>query len=251
LGRFVFIEMPQQFGIIGYPLGHSFSPAWFTRKFAALGIDATYEAFPLADISGLPGLLVSRPLLRGLSVTIPHKKSVIPYLYGMDDAAREIGAVNCIDIRNGHLKGYNTDVTGFRLSLQPLLRPWHSRALVLGTGGSSRAVAWVLDHLGIPYQNVSRTPGQRTLTYEELTEEMIGEHLVIVNTTPVGQFPLADACPSIPYSGIGSRHLLFDLVYNPAETKFLLLGKERGATVQNGLEMLHLQAEAAWDIWNR
>lgn len=239
------------YGIIGYPLAHSFSPAYFNARFASLSIDAVYKAFPLTDVNQLPALLAAHPQLSGLSVTIPHKQTVIPLLHELDAAASQIGAVNCISIQGGRLSGYNTDVVGFEQSLVPLLSHKPAHALVLGTGGSSRAVAWVLGRLGIPFHKVSRTPQPGCLTYQELDEAMVATSTLIVNTTPLGQSPAVDAAAPIPYSGIGSSHILFDLVYNPAETKFLSLGKARGAVICNGLSMLHLQAEAAWQIWTR
>jgi len=241
--------MPRHFGIIGYPLVHSFSPAYFKKKFATLGIDAVYEPYPIAAVDAFPALLANHPGIEGLNVTIPYKESIIPFLDEMDGTALEIGAVNCISITDGKTKGYNTDVTGFELSLIPLLAHQHTQALILGSGGSSRAVAYVLKQLGIAFQKVSRYIQDSCLTYDELTPAIIEQHKLIVNTTPTGQYPDTHHAPPIPYDGIGPHHLLYDLVYNPDETLFLLRGKERGAVIKNGFEMLQLQADASWQIW--
>jgi shikimate dehydrogenase len=241
--------MTDQYGIIGFPLTHSFSQDYFNKKFAAEGIDAVYSPFAISSIEELSALLTSHPGIKGLSVTIPYKETIIPCLDELDPAAKIIGAVNCIDFKNGLKKGYNTDIIGFEQSLVPLLQPQHTKALILGTGGSSKAVAWVLKKLGIPFINVSRSKQTGQISYEELTPEMIAEHKLIINTTPLGQYPVTAAAAPIPYTGITEQHLLFDLVYNPAETKFLLQGKARGAATKNGYEMLVLQAEAAWKIW--
>lgn len=241
--------MPALYGLIGYPLTHSFSPAYFKKKFAGQNINAVYEAFPITAIEELPALISSMRGLEGLNVTIPYKETVIGYLDELDDTAKEIGAVNCITIKNGYKKGYNTDATGFEQSLNPLLQPQHTHALILGTGGSSKAVAYVLKQLGIPFRLVSRNAGEGDMGYEALTAELITKHKLIINTTPLGMYPAVDAMPPIPYDAVGAQHLLFDLIYNPEETKFLLQGKAQGAVTKNGFEMLQLQAEAAWDIW--
>ncbi len=241
--------MTPAYGLIGYPLTHSFSPAFFRKKFQREGIAATYQPFILKDVSQLPGIVNAIINLRGLNVTLPYKTAVIPYLHAMSDVAEAIGAVNCIDIRNGQLKGYNTDVTGFAESLKPLLESHHHHALVLGKGGSARAVCYVLEKLGIRYQQVSRQVTENVLSYADLNAEIIASHLLIINTTPLGMFPDVHSFPAIPYEGISSRHLLFDLIYNPQETLFLQNGKNRGAAIKNGLEMLQLQAEASWKIW--
>ncbi|MBS1585330.1 MAG: shikimate dehydrogenase [Bacteroidetes bacterium] len=242
--------MPAEYGLIGYPLGHSFSPEYFAKKFADLHIDARYELYPLASISELESLLHSQPL-KGLNVTIPYKKQVIPYLDKLDEVAERVGAVNTISFRDGIKTGYNTDVIGFAQSLVPLLKQQHREALVLGTGGASKAVAYVLENLGISYTKVSRSKTESVLQYEELDEGTIAANKLIINCTPLGKYPNAEQAPKIPYDGIGESHLLYDLIYNPSETKFLQLGKERGAVIKNGLEMLQLQADAAWEIWNR
>ncbi len=243
--------MPDTYGIIGYPLTHSFSPDYFSEKFSRERIHARYRKFELESVHDFPALLQSYPDLKGLNVTLPHKTDVIPYLDLLDEDAAAIGAVNCIDIKQGKLKGYNTDVTGFEKSLIPLLRPQHSKALILGTGGGALAVAYVLRRLGIPYRFVSRNQKGNVITYAGLEKELIGTHTLIVNTTPAGMYPHTGACPSIPYEFLTPVHLLYDLIYNPAETKFLSQGKEQGAAAKNGLEMLCLQAEASWEIWNR
>jgi shikimate dehydrogenase len=241
--------MPPLYGLIGFPLSHSFSPAYFRKKFADQGIDAIYEAFPLSTIDELLPLIANNPNLCGLNVTIPYKESVIGMLHEIDSVAHTIGAVNCINLKEGIRKGYNTDVIGFEKSLIPLLEPQHTQALVLGTGGSSKAVTWVLRQLGISYSLVSRGGGSADLTYDALSADQVTAHKLIINTTPLGMYPDIESCPAIPYDGVGHGHLLYDLIYNPEETRFLAEGVARGAVAKNGFEMLQLQAEAAWDIW--
>lgn len=239
-----------KYGIIGYPLGHSFSRAFFTEKFQREHIDAEYVNFEIPSADMLPGIVQTNPNLRGLNVTLPHKEAVIPMLDELSDEAKEIGAVNVIRVRDGRLKGFNSDIIGFMDSIRPLLKPWHRHALVLGTGGASRAIRVGLQRLGIQWTYVSRTPAPGRLTYADLTAELMEHYQVIVNCSPVGMFPHVDACPDIPYQLLTDRHLLYDLVYNPQETLFLKRGAERGAAVKNGLEMLHLQALASWRFWN-
>ena len=239
-----------KYGIIGYPLGHSFSRAFFTEKFQREHIDAEYVNFEIPSADMLPGIVQTNPNLRGLNVTLPHKEAVIPMLDELSDEAKEIGAVNVIRVRDGRLKGFNSDIIGFMDSIRPLLKPWHQHALVLGTGGASRAIRVGLQRLGIEWTYVSRTPAPGRLTYADLTSELMEHYQVIVNCSPVGMFPHVDACPDIPYQLLTGRHLLYDLVYNPQETLFLKRGAERGAAVKNGLEMLHLQALASWRFWN-
>lgn len=239
-----------KYGIIGYPLGHSFSRAFFTEKFQREHIDAEYVNFEIPSADMLPGIVQANPNLRGLNVTLPHKEAVIPMLDELSDEAKEIGAVNVIRVRDGRLKGFNSDIIGFMDSIRPLLKPWHQRALVLGTGGASRAIRVGLQRLGIEWTYVSRTPAPGRLTYADLTSELMEHYQVIVNCSPVGMFPRVDACPDIPYQLLTDRHLLYDLVYNPQETLFLKRGAEYGAAVKNGLEMLHLQALASWRFWN-
>lgn len=242
------------FGLIGYPLSHSFSKKYFAAKFEKEGIeDAYYELFPLASIHELPDLIARLPNLTGLNVTIPYKEAVMPFLDALDAGAEAVGAVNCIHFEKGRSKGYNTDVYGFEVSLRNTLEKRTAGtgpALVLGTGGAAKAVCYVLTKLEISCQLVSRTPESGHCTYEDLSPSVIEQHPLIVNTTPVGMSPQVDSCPPILYEAINARHILFDLVYNPFETMFLQKGKEKGAVIQNGLEMLHLQAERAWQIWN-
>lgn len=240
------------YGLIGYPIGHSFSARYFNDKFEREHIDQTYQLFPLRDITELPGLLDGHPDLNGLNVTIPYKSAVIPYLTELDGDARAIGAVNVIKIdrERGVMKGYNTDAIGFRHSLMPLLRPEMKSALVLGTGGASKAVAHVLRELGLTVTHVSRTPGKDTIGYGDLSREVMESHLVIVNTTPLGMWPNVDGCPDIPYRYLTPAHLCYDVVYNPEVTKFMTLASEHGARVKNGLDMLVGQAKAAWKIWS-
>ncbi|MCW3088337.1 MAG: shikimate dehydrogenase [Sediminibacterium sp.] len=240
----------RRFGLIGYPLTHSFSQKYFTEKFAQLGIPGcVYENFSLKDIEELNGVL-RKPGLRGLNVTIPYKKLVLPFLTDVSEVVKKIGACNCIDIKEGRLTGYNTDVTGFETSLLAFLKPHHKRALILGTGGASAAVEFVLGKLGISFRYVSRSLSAGTLAYESLDSKILSTHHLIINTTPVGMYPKAGECPSIPYQYLTPKHHLYDLVYNPAETLFLSKGKAQGATTQNGHEMLILQAEESWRIWN-
>lgn len=240
------------YGLLGYPLGHSFSRRFFTEKFHNEGIDAEYLNFEIPDASLLRDIVSSHPRLRGLNVTIPHKQAVIPQLDAISTQAREIGAVNVIKIdRNtdgsSRLTGHNADVIGFSKSIAPLLKPYHHKALVLGTGGASKAVYYGLKKLNIEPVCVSRHAPH--LTYQEITPELIQEYTVIVNCTPVGMFPHTAECPPLPYESLTPQHLLYDLIYNPEETMFMKCGQKAGAVTKNGLEMLHLQALASWDIW--
>jgi shikimate dehydrogenase len=238
------------YGIIGYPLGHSFSPGYFNRKFEDEQINATYRSYPIATVESIADIIRQNTNLKGLNVTIPYKESVIPLLDETDNTAQLVGAVNCISINDGVLKGYNTDVIGFQQSLLPLLEPHYRSAIILGTGGASKAVQYVLDHLAIPFILVSRTGQRHTLPYSALVDELMASHQIIINTTPLGMYPDVHTSPHIPYDTLTNNHLLYDLVYNPEETEFLKKGKEKGAVIKNGLEMLQLQAEACWDIWN-
>ena len=243
--------MQKLYGLIGFPLGHSFSAEYFNAKFAKLGIAAEFKLFPWQSMEELPALLLQYAHLKGLSVTIPYKLQVIDYLQRIDDAAKAIGAVNCINITHGELTGYNTDVIGFEKSLLPLLQKLHMpTALVLGNGGAAKAVQYVLRKNNIAFTTVSRQALEGCISYEQLNPEIIDRNKLIINTTPLGMHPKVNACPALPYQAIGAQHVLYDLVYNPNETLLLTKGKERGATIQNGLPMLHLQAEAAWEIWN-
>ncbi|MBV8253868.1 MAG: shikimate dehydrogenase [Chitinophaga sp.] len=240
------------YGLIGYPLSHSFSKGYFAEKFNKEQITGCqYENFPIPEIAAFPALLQQQPDLVGLNVTIPYKEVVIPFLDELSDAVKHIGAVNCIRFEEGRKIGYNTDVIGFTNSLKPLLQPHHTRALVLGTGGAAKAVMYALQQLNISFTLVSRKAGPNAVAYDALTQEDMAANTLIINTTPLGMYPNVDDMPPIPYQYLDSRHLLYDLVYNPPETKFLLAGKERGATIKNGHEMLILQAEAAWEIWNK
>ena len=247
--------MKKTYALVGYPLGHSFSKVFFTDKFKREELSAEYLNFELSSLDNLKSEIENHPHLIGFNVTIPYKQQIIPMLNSMSKEAKEIGAVNVVRIMKGkagtELKGYNSDVIGFSKSIKPLLKSYHKKALVLGTGGASRAVFYGLKHLGLLTQYVSRTKKNGILSYEELNEELIKDFTVIVNCTPLGMSPKTDKCPSIPYKFIGSKHLLFDLIYNPDETLFLKKGKIQGATTKNGLEMLHLQALESWDIWNK
>jgi len=239
-----------KYGIIGFPLGHSFSRGFFTEKFAREHIDAQYLNFEIPNVELLHDVLHENPELRGLNVTLPHKTAVIPLLDELSDEAREIGAVNVIRVRNGHLKGFNSDIIGFMNSIRPLLQPHHQKALILGTGGASRAIRVGLNRLGIQWKYVSRSPRENMFTYDDLTPEILHEYEVIVNCSPVGMYPHVDESPLIPYEGLTEKNLLFDCVYNPESTQFMQRGAQQGAVVKNGLEMLHLQALASWEFWN-
>lgn len=244
----------QTFGLVGNPLGHSFSQDYFTKKFDKENIEAQYLNFQIEDISMLGEKVLSVPGLRGFNVTIPYKQAVIPYLDTIDEVAQKVGAVNVVKVEEGigkkSLSGYNSDVVGFENSLRPLLKSCHTNALILGTGGASKAVRYVLEKLGIEYRYVSRTPSDNVYSYGQLTPEIISHNKLIVNCTPLGMSPKVDACADIPYSAIGQQHLCFDLIYNPETTLFLQKAHEQGATVKNGLDMLIGQAERAWEIWN-
>lgn len=241
----------RRFGLLGYPLSHSFSQQYFTEKFAQLGLsDHVYENFSLPSIDALKEVLAAKKDLCGFNITIPYKKQVIAFLDDATDVVQEIGACNCVNIRNGKLTGYNTDVVGFEQSLLPFLKRHHTRALLLGTGGASAAVEYVLLKKGIAVQYVSRQAGANSIAYSALDEALMYSHQLVINCTPLGMYPNVDACPDIPYEFLTGQHHLYDLIYNPAETKFLQKGKERGASIQNGAEMLVLQAEESWRIWN-
>lgn len=243
------------YGLIGYPLGHSFSRKFFTEKFLRENLQEQYLNFELDDIALLPGIIGAHPELAGLNVTIPYKEKVLPYLGRLDPVSTAIGAVNTIRIiRNQEgilLEGYNSDVYGFSESLKPLLKTFHRKALVLGTGGASKAVTFALDRLGIEWLQVSRNNiGMKCISYDDLDLQTIRQHPIIINTTPLGTFPDTGTYPLIPYNLITQEHLLYDLVYNPAESLFLKYGKEQGAAIKNGYEMLELQALMSYDIWN-
>lgn len=247
--------MKRQYGLVGFPLGHSFSEKYFMEKFEREGIDAKYSLFPIKDILSLPSLLSNEENLKGLNVTIPYKESVMTLLDEVSEDAREIGAVNVIKVSNKNgknfLKGFNSDYVGFAESLRPLLREDIKNALVLGTGGASKAVSYALRGLGIIPTLVSRHPKVGELSYDDLNPEIMSKNLLIVNTTPLGMYPNVDSCAPIPYHLLTPLHVCYDLVYNPEVTEFMHRAEERGATVKNGLEMLYRQAERAWEIWNQ
>ena len=243
----------KMYGLIGYPLGHSFSKQYFTEKFEKEGIaDCMFEAFPILSIDEFPALLKNNPALKGLSVTIPYKEQVLQFVDELSDEVKAIGATNSIKIRNGKLTAYNTDIAGFEKSFIKLLQPYHKKALVLGTGGASKAVQYVLRKLQIDYLVVTRNKEGKVnhITYADINETLMKEYSIIINCSPVGMHPNDNIAPSIPYQFISANHYLYDLVYKPAETLFLKNGKERGAAVQNGYEMLLIQAEESWRIWN-
>jgi len=275
------------YGLIGYPLGHSFSRKFFTEKFEKEGIDAQYLNFEIPTIEEFPNIIKNNPELGGLNVTIPYKQQVMQYLDDISEEAREIGAVNVVKInrpspqpspmmgretmrdagnkpdglpimgemskgQRGSLMGYNSDVIGFVESIKPLLKPHHKKALILGTGGASKAIRYGLEKkLGLETLFVSRSAREGMITYEDVTAELLKEYEVIVNCSPVGMFPHVDECPNLPYEAMNENHLLYDLVYNPLETLFMKKGAAQGATVKNGLEMLHLQAIASWEFWSK
>lgn len=243
------------FGLIGYPLAQSFSQKYFTTKFQKENINARYLNFEIPSINELPELLNHHPYIAGLSVTIPYKQEIFKYLNELDETARLVGAANAVKIiwkdKKPVLKGYNTDLIGFAESIKPLLKEHHKKAMILGTGGAAKAIAHALQLMDIEYKYVSRSANNKnTLNYEQLDSNIINENTIIVNCTPIGMFPKINECPEIPYSLISDKHLLYDLTYNPETTLFMQKGIDNGATVKNGLEMLHLQAEAAWKIWN-
>lgn len=243
-----------KYGLIGYPLGHSFSIGYFNEKFQNEGTDATYENFEIASIDEFPEVIDINPELRGLNVTIPYKEKVISYLDTLSPEARAIGAVNVIKVEHKGkkvvLKGYNSDVIGFTRSIEPLLERYHKKALILGTGGAAKAIGYGLKALGLETVMVSRFDRPGAIRYEQVTPEVIKAYNVVVNCTPTGMYPQADECPALPYEAMDSHTLLYDLIYNPDETLFMKRGKDHGATVKNGLEMLLLQAFASWEFWN-
>ena len=245
----------QTYGLIGYPLSHSFSQTYFRNKFKKEGIENhDYLNFPIENILELPKLVNERPDLQGFNVTIPYKEQIIPFLDDIDPEAKKIAAVNTVSIyRKGNtisLKGYNTDVYGFEQSLRPFLLKTNKHALILGTGGASNAVAYVLAKLNISYLFVSRKPKTNLqITYTDINKAILEKYTLIINTSPLGMFPKVDTCPDIPYQYLNKNHLLFDLVYNPAKTKFMINGEKQNATVANGYKMLELQAEKAWQIF--
>jgi shikimate dehydrogenase len=243
------------YGLIGFPLQHSFSRDYFLEKFRRENIPGCdYQLFPLQHISEFPDLLKKHPELAGINVTIPYKETVLEYVHQREAVVDACGAANCLKIINGVIWAYNTDTIGFEQSLAPLLKKHHKKALVLGTGGASKAVAWVLKKKGIEFLYVSRNPEQHrenTIGYLELTDDLLHEHLLIINTTPVGMYPNVNGFPDINYHALSTHHLLYDMVYNPEKTIFLQKAEAQGAAIKNGYEMLLLQAEASWSIWNK
>jgi shikimate dehydrogenase len=244
-----------KYGLIGYPLGHSFSISYFNQRFQDEGIDAVYENYEIPNIDALPEVLGSNPELKGLNVTIPYKEKVIPFLDSIAPEARAIGAVNVIRVTHRgnktELKGYNSDVIGFTKSIEPMLdKKWHKKALILGTGGASKAINYGLKSLGLETVFVSRYERPGTIQYERITPEVIKEYNVIVNCTPVGMYPHTEECPLLPYEAMDYHTILYDLIYNPDETLFMKRGREQGAEVKNGLEKLLLQAFASWEFWH-
>ncbi len=246
------------YGLLGYPLGHSFSAKYFADKFEREHIKAIYQNFEYPTVEEAMQYLLCQTNLKGFNVTIPYKQAVMPYLERLTPEAQEIGAVNVVRVEDApnlpsgkRLIGYNSDVVGFSDSICPLLRKdVHKKALVLGTGGASKAVVYGLKQMGITPTYVSRRPSEGQLSYADLSAEVMAEYKVVVNCSPVGMYPKVDACPNIPYEYLTPDHLLYDLVYNPLETLFMKRGLEQGAVVKNGLEMLHLQADAAWKMWH-
>ena len=245
----------EKYGLIGYPLGHSFSISYFNQRFQDEGIDAVYENFEISSIEALDEVIGANPELKGLNVTIPYKEKVIPYLDSITPEARAIGAVNVIKVthegRNTKLKGYNSDVIGFTKSIEPMLeKKWHKKALILGTGGASKAINFGLRHLGLETVFVSRYERPDTIQYDKITPDVVKEYNVIVNCTPLGMYPKTEECPQLPYEAMDSHTILYDLIYNPDETLFMKRGAQYDAQTKNGLEMLLLQAFASWEFWH-
>ena len=243
------LKTMHKFGLVGKNISYSFSKNYFTKKFKGLHLkNHLYCNFDIQNIKELSELITKE--VKGLNVTIPYKEQVLDLLDEIDEDAVKIGAVNTIKITNNKLKGFNTDVYGFERSLKPLLKTNHTKALVLGTGGASKAVIFVLKKLSIDYLVVSRNPVKDQISYQNITKEIVKNYTIIINCTPLGTYPNMDNCPDISYNAITDRHLLYDLIYNPAKTKFLSKGEKKGATICNGLRMLELQAEKSWEIWN-
>ncbi len=243
-----------KYGLIGYPLEQSFSQKHFANKFKKEAIDAEYINFEIESIGEFPEIIEDNEQLKGLNVTIPYKERVLPFLTELDCDAEKIGAVNTIKISEKYgklcLTGFNTDIYGFEETLKPFLKPHHSKALILGTGGASKAVKFILKKLCIDYKLVSTKPRQGNFGYNDITEDIINDYKLIINTTPLGMHPHTEGFPDIPYKTITKEHMLYDLIYNPAETMFLQKGKTNGATIVNGKAMLIKQAEKAWEIWS-
>lgn len=243
----------KRFGLLGRNISYSFSKGHFTTKFEKEKYQGyTYENFDIQEITVFPEIIKNTEHLKGLNVTIPYKEEVIPFLDKLSKKAKKIGAVNTIKItKKGKLKGYNTDYFGFLKSLKPLLKPHHKKALILGTGGASKGVAFALEELGIEYKFVSRKASENAVDYSQITAETFQEYQIIINSTPIGTSPNIEACPDIPYDFFTDQHIAYDLIYNPAETQFLKNAAARGAQIKNGLDMLIFQAEKAWEIWNK
>ncbi len=244
----------KRFGLIGYPLEHSFSPAYFRKKFRKENLQATYELFPLKNIEKFQKLVKSHPDLCGLNVTIPHKQSIIPYLHHISDEAKATGAVNTLKIEQESrqvITGYNTDVVGLQNTIQELVQSkLDVQALILGTGGASVAVQFALKKLSVPFTLVSRKAKQESLTYQQIDRATMQHHHLVINTTPLGMYPGIEEFPPLPYNAITSNHIFYDLIYNPEKTRFLKQAEAKGARIMNGLKMLEIQAEASWRIWN-
>ena len=247
-------EKNKLYGLLGKNISYSFSRGYFTDKFEKLKLKKSkYVNFDLQNIEDFPSIIDDNEHLKGINVTIPYKEDIIPFLSKIDKTAKKIGAVNTIKFtKRGNLKGYNSDVVGFENSLIPLLKKHHKRALILGTGGASKAIAYALKRNDIKYKFVSRNPeGKKEISYDSLTKEVMEKHTIIINSTPLGTFPDIEKCPNIPYQLITKNHILYDLIYNPAISTFLSKGKEKEAITKNGLQMLELQAEESWRIWNQ
>lgn len=245
----------ERYGLIGFPLGHSFSQTFFNEKFLNEHIDAEYVNYEIPSLDYLPEIINTTPELRGLNITIPYKERIIPFLNELSDEAKAVGAVNLIALRQDgkkvYMKGYNSDVPGFTRSIRPLLQPIHTHALILGTGGAAKAVDYSLRQLGLATQMVSRSRKLNAITYEEITGDAIRQHRVIVNCTPLGMYPHTDECPMLPYQAITPQHIVYDLLYNPDKTLFMKKAERQGAVVKNGLEMLLLQAYVNWEVWHQ
>ena len=243
----------KEYGIIGHPLGHSYSPTFFNEKFAEKGIKSQYLTFDIDSIEKFPAIVKEHPLIRGFNVTIPYKQAIMPYLDEIDPNAKAIGAVNVVKVeqRDGkpYLIGYNTDWYGFTRSLTPHLKPWHNQALVLGTGGASKAITYALQQLGISYKLASRMPKDDQFSYQDITQETMDDYTIIINTTPVGTFPHTRECPNIPYELVNEKHLVYDLIYNPVRTLFLQQAEMKRATTCNGWPMFVYQALRSYQIW--
>ncbi len=243
--------MKDTYGLVGFPLTHSFSQRYFSEKFETQKIEASYQNFELDTIMQFPSLFQKGMYLKGLNVTIPYKESILPFLDVLDEDAKIIGAVNCIRFHQNKLIGYNTDHEGFRISIAPLIKPYHKKALIFGSGGSSKSVEFALHKMGIDYKVISRNYTlENTIHYNDIDGDILSEYKILINCTPLGMFPNIDTCLPIDFDLISVEHLLFDLVYNPTETIFLQRGREKGAMTRNGYEMLTIQADESWKIWN-